>query len=95
MHGVAGRCAAFEVDFVGSGGDLVLGGFGFWCSGFFCFERWGFFRLRHTSLLAGTTLPFYRERKPAHGLIVGQLLFGIRGKISIGWRRELDFVELL
>ena len=91
MHGVAGRGAAFEVDFVSAGGDLVLAEFGFCGEGFFCFGRWGFFRLRHTSLLAGTTLPFYRERKPAHELIVGQLLFGIRGKISMGWRKELDF----
>jgi len=26
-------------------------------------------------------------------LIVGQLLFGIRGKISMGWRRDLDCYE--
>ena len=62
LHGVAGGSAAFEVDFVGAGGDLILRGSGF-CGGFLGFGRWGFFRLRHTSLLPRATVLFYAEPK--------------------------------
>src|ERR1700739_237421 len=55
FHRVAGRGAAFEIDFIGAGGNLVLRRFGFF-GGILCLRRRSFFRLRHASLLPRTTV---------------------------------------